>query len=220
MKQPLFQRYIQLWHQLSLINGVICRTYCPSPTSENVTVLLIPPSLKQKVLHQAHNISSAGHQRYYKTLSRLKEEAYRLGMASSVQQYCQECEICQRSKPPSPVRAPLVNSPIGIHGKCLLLTSWKYQCHKTIIAIYLLSWIILPSGLTPFHFMIRKLLRTIADAVIKVCSSIGMPDILHSGTLRAPFHQVLQYISKFFSQCIFGNKESYLVWDKFEQLTQ
>ena len=113
MKQPLFQHYIQLWHQLSLINGVIYHTYCLSPTSENVTVLLIPPSLKQKVLYQAHNTPSAGHQGYHKTLSHLKEEAYRLGMASSVQQYCQECEICQRSKPPSPVRAPLVNFPIG-----------------------------------------------------------------------------------------------------------
>ena len=76
MKQPLFQRYIQPWHQLSLINGVICRNYCPSPTSENVTVSLIPPSLKQKVLHQAHNISSAGHQGYHKILSCLKQEAY------------------------------------------------------------------------------------------------------------------------------------------------
>ena len=43
---------------------------------------LIPPSLiKQKVLHQAHNIPSAGHQGYHKTPSHLKEEACWPGMA-------------------------------------------------------------------------------------------------------------------------------------------
>ena len=101
-KQPSLKRYVQLWHQLSVIDGVICRTYCPSPPSSSVTVPVIPPSLQQQVLHQMHDIPSAGHQGYLKTLSRLKEEAYWPGMAADVQKYCQECSICQTSKLPSP----------------------------------------------------------------------------------------------------------------------
>ena len=105
---------MQLWHQLSLKDDGICRTYYPSPTSDSVTVPLIPPSLQQQALYHAHccNIPSAGHQGYHKTLSRLKE-AYRPGMASDVQHYCEECNTCQKSKPSASVRAPLVNIPIG-----------------------------------------------------------------------------------------------------------
>ena len=113
IEQPSFQRYMQLRYQLSLKDDVICRIYYPSPTSDSVTVSLIPPSLQQQALYHAHNILSAGYQGYHKTLSRLKEEAYWPGMASDVQHYCEECNTCQKSKPSAPVRAPLVNIPIG-----------------------------------------------------------------------------------------------------------
>ena len=47
---------------------LFANTYYPSPASDSVTVPLIPPSVKQEALHQAHNIPSAGHQGYQKTL--------------------------------------------------------------------------------------------------------------------------------------------------------
>ena len=101
-KQPLFKRHMQLWHQFSLVDGVVCHTYHPSPTSTSVVVLLIPPSLQHQFLYQAHDIPSAGHQGYLKTLTRLKQEGYWPGMANDVQCYCQECNTCQKSKLPSP----------------------------------------------------------------------------------------------------------------------
>ena len=112
-KQPLFKRYMQLWHQFSLVDGVIRCTYHPSHTSSSVVVPLIPPSLQHQFLYQAHNVPSAGHQGYLKILTRSKQEGYWLGMANDVQRYCQECNTCQKSKLPSPTRAPLVNIPIG-----------------------------------------------------------------------------------------------------------
>ena len=112
-KQPQLKRYVQLWHQLSVVNGVICRTYCPSPHSSSVTIPVIPLSLQQQILHQVHDIPSAGHQGYLKTLSHLKEEAYWPGMAVDVQKYCQECSTCQTSKLPSPTPAQMINTSIG-----------------------------------------------------------------------------------------------------------
>ena len=94
-EQPPLKRYVQLWHQLSVIDGVICRTYCPSPHLSSITVPVIPLLLQQQILHQVHNIPSSGHQGYLKTLGRLKEEAYWPGMAADVQKYCQECSTCQ-----------------------------------------------------------------------------------------------------------------------------
>ena len=42
-----------------LIDGVVCHQYCPGPT--NVTVPLIPSSLRQSILQQVHDAPGAGH---------------------------------------------------------------------------------------------------------------------------------------------------------------
>ena len=70
------KRYLQLWHQLSLIDDVVCRTYKLGPTSDFVTVPLIPTKLQQEALHQSHDQPSAGHQGTVKTLTRLQQDAY------------------------------------------------------------------------------------------------------------------------------------------------
>jgi len=100
-KQSPLQRYPQLWHQLCIADNVICRTYCPSLASDSVTVPLV---LSQQL---AHDIPSAGHQGYWKMLSCLQHQAYWAGMASDMQQYCQQCNKCQVSKLPSPTHVPL-----------------------------------------------------------------------------------------------------------------
>ena len=194
-KQPSLKRYVQLWHQLSVIDGVICHTYCPSPPSSSVTVPVIPPSLQQQVLHQMHDIPSAGHQGYLKTLSNLKEEAYWPGMAADVQKYCQGCSTCQTSKLPSPTRAPMVNTPIGNPWEMLAVDILEVPIsrnnHRYLLVVmdYFTKW----ADAIPLR---DQKAATIADAVVKICSSFGMPDILHSDQGRnfesTLFHQVLQ----------------------------
>jgi len=112
-KQSPLRRYAQLWHQLCIVDNVICCTYCPSPASDSVTVPLVLSSLRQQFLQEAHDIPSAGHQGYLKTLSHLQHQAYWAGMASNVQQYYQQCNKCQVSKLPSPTHVPLQNISIG-----------------------------------------------------------------------------------------------------------
>ena len=48
-----------------------------------------------------------------KTLQRLCLDAYWVGMASVVNEHCQNCPICQQAKLTSPPKAPLVSFPIG-----------------------------------------------------------------------------------------------------------
>ena len=40
-------------------------------------------------------------------------EAYWVNMAQDADQHCRECNICQRTKPTAPKRAPLINIPVG-----------------------------------------------------------------------------------------------------------
>ena len=65
---PSLRRYLQLWHQLSNVDGIICRIYKPGPTSAFVTVPVIPTKLQQEALHQSNDQPSAGHQGTAKTL--------------------------------------------------------------------------------------------------------------------------------------------------------
>ena len=92
------RRYLQLWHQLSNVDGVVCRTYQPGPTSDVVKVPLMPTRLQQDALHQSHDLPGAGHQGTAKTLARLQQEAYWVGMAKDVQLYCQQYTTCQHDQ--------------------------------------------------------------------------------------------------------------------------
>ncbi|KAL5506793.1 hypothetical protein EMCRGX_G008533 [Ephydatia muelleri] len=92
VKQPMgtiwrkspFSRYHQLWSQLKLREGVVYRTYIPGPSSEAITVPVLPACLRKEYLTLCHDRRSP-----------------------------RECNICQQTKPTAPKRAPLINIPVG-----------------------------------------------------------------------------------------------------------
>ena len=61
-KQQPLKRYKQIWPQLLLVKGCICRRYCPNPMLDVITVPIIPPSMRPQLLHLTRNEPSAGHQ--------------------------------------------------------------------------------------------------------------------------------------------------------------
>ena len=48
----------------------------------------VPDSLHTSAIYQSHNIPTSGHQGIAKTLRRLQQVAYWVGMAQAVAQYC------------------------------------------------------------------------------------------------------------------------------------
>ena len=56
-------RYRQLWQQLLIKDGLVCRHYTPGPTSEPLTVPIILSSYQSTLLHQHHDHPAAGHLR-------------------------------------------------------------------------------------------------------------------------------------------------------------
>ena len=109
----ILRRYKQLWKQLAIADGVLCRTYSLGPLEGAVTVPILPPSFQQEALTLSHDIPTAGHLGVDKTLDRLRRNAYWVSMAKDVERYCRNCTICQKSKLSLPPRAPLQNMPIG-----------------------------------------------------------------------------------------------------------
>ena len=109
-QQPPLRRY--KWSQLKLVDDIVCREYSPFPGSDVISVPVLPVCLHCNTLHCNHNICTAGHQGFDKTLQCLKQEAYWVNMARDVDAYCRQCTICQQAKLPTPTRA-LANVPIG-----------------------------------------------------------------------------------------------------------
>ena len=68
-QQPLC-RYGQLWSQLTMVDGVVCRQYRPGPTEDIVTVPIIPIALRQSMLRQVHDAPGSGHLGIDKTLEK------------------------------------------------------------------------------------------------------------------------------------------------------
>lgn len=111
-QQPL-SRYHQIWSQLLLNDNIVCRQYTPGPIADTLLVPVIPRSYHQEILRQCHDAPYAGHLGPDKTVAKVREIGYWVGMIQDINQYCRECVTCQSSKPPAPQKVPLISMPIG-----------------------------------------------------------------------------------------------------------
>jgi len=84
-----------------------------APEGLAVTQVVVPTSLRNKLLMVAHDIPAAGHMGIQKTLDRLRRHFYWPGISASVKTYVRSCLVCQRvGKGFVQVRAPLINLPV------------------------------------------------------------------------------------------------------------
>ena len=188
---PPLRHYRRIWSQLTILDGVACRQYKPGPLSESVSVPVLPPSLRCRALHCAHNVPSAGHQGMSKTLERLQQEAYWVGMAGDVERHCRTCITCQQSKLPAPTRAPMTSIPIGRPWQMVAVDvlevplSYHHNRYLLVVQDYFTKWpeaIPLPD---------QKASR-ITNELVKLFSRLGPPDILHSDQGRNFESAILQ----------------------------
>ena len=159
-----------------MINGVICRRYSPDPLLDPVTVPIIPPGQRLQTLQEYHNTPSACHLSQPKTLSKLRKEAYWVNMARDVLRYCAECVKCQESKLPKPQKAPMCNVPIGRPWQMIAVevpVSNHNNRYLLVIQDYFTKW----AEAIPLPNQTAEL---ITKEIVKLFSTFGIPDILHS----------------------------------------
>ncbi|KAL5477980.1 hypothetical protein EMCRGX_G024851 [Ephydatia muelleri] len=105
------------------MEGLLCRwalslqefnftiKYCKDVSRK---VIVVPTSLIHTFLRMCHDVPGAGHQVFDKTLARVQEEAYWVGMTRDVNHHCITCEKCQAAKLNSACKAPMQNVPVGL----------------------------------------------------------------------------------------------------------
>lgn len=83
-----------------LKQGLLCREYTESATRMTYTQIVMPSSLRNRVLQEAHN--NLGHFGAKKTFEQVRTKFYWPGYEQDVQRWVQECERCQKRNPPQP----------------------------------------------------------------------------------------------------------------------
>lgn len=94
----LRKRWKQLFAQLSVVDGIIVRTFKPSPTDHLHQVPIIPLSLQNEVIRLCHDPPHCGHLGIEKTLARILHVAYWPGIRRSVTDYVGNCKSCKEIK--------------------------------------------------------------------------------------------------------------------------
>ena len=102
------RRYLQIWEQLEVESGILCRRRRSDGVAPQALQTVIPDALTEEVLSDLHEGTMDGHLGADKTLGRLQERFYWPGHYSHVREWCRDCTVCASHKsPPASRRAPL-----------------------------------------------------------------------------------------------------------------
>ncbi len=84
-------------------------------STEDKLLLVIPETMRKRVLSACHDPPDMGHQGVDRTKARLRERYYWYGMSKSVGQYVQSCSVCNQNKKPNrKARFPLMSFQAGL----------------------------------------------------------------------------------------------------------
>ena len=142
--------------------------------------ILVPESMKEKVLHSLHDHVMAGHMGFRRTLDRVMERFYWPGAYGDVRDYCRSCEICQRRSRPSPgARAPLQTETVcrPFERVAMDITEMPSSSRGNRYALVIMDYF---SKLVKVYPMPDQKAETVADCLLLWVYDHGVPERLHS----------------------------------------
>ena len=106
--------YWAQWDSLHLKDGVVYRVWETPSGDQQVLQLLLPKTLRPRVLHELHNTTTGGHFGIAKTLGRVRERFYWCKCRRDVRDWCKACDLCaSRKGPAKKIRAPMAQYNVG-----------------------------------------------------------------------------------------------------------
>lgn len=88
-----------MFDSLLVHNGVLCRNFV-GPHNEFLQVI-VPKKMVHYVMEQIHGGLTGGHYGVAKTLIKVKERFYWVGLSRDVKLWCMNCTVCGARKGPS-----------------------------------------------------------------------------------------------------------------------
>ncbi len=158
--------------QFTLKDGILC--YVKEATDGSIQyTLVVPHSLKQKALSQAHNMS--GHLGQKKTIKKAEELFYWCNLRVDVSNYVKQCVTCQRFKGQTGLQQPFQELPsvgkpferVGIDLTDTIAGSQGYR--------YVLSVVDHFSRYVKFYLLKSKHTQGIIEALAQYVTDFGAP---------------------------------------------
>ena len=170
------------WDSLLLEDDILYRKIKIEGLKEAVRQLVAPKEVRQDILHQLHNVRSAGHLGTKRVYSRLRQRFFWPHMKNDVKMWCRYCIKCAQRKPgPGRGRALMKSIPVGRPFERLAvdimgpLTRTRHgNEYIMVVGDYFSKWV--EAFAIPDHTA-----QTVADKlVIEVLLRYGCPAQLHS----------------------------------------
>ena len=106
--------YLSQWDQIVMENGLLFRVWTEKKEIGDRKLLIIPRILQQEVLYKAHDAIIGGHLGVFKTLCKVRQKYWWIGLRTSVRKYIRKCTVCARRKCHNKTpRAALNTRPVG-----------------------------------------------------------------------------------------------------------
>ena len=106
--------YWRLWDVLAVKDGILVKRWEAADGRVIRWLTVLPKGLRRRVLDELHASPVSGHLGRNKTLPKVQERFFWVGMTADVRSYLKQCTPCARRKaPPKKSRAPLQQLPVG-----------------------------------------------------------------------------------------------------------
>ena len=166
--------------QFELVNGVLVRVF--KSNTRTVTQVVVPSSLRYKIMMLGHDSPCSGHMGVRRTLFRISSSFFWPGMSSDVSHYCKSCESCLKAKPKGSTRkAPLQTSPLVSvpFTKCAtdLIGPLPMTERKNM---YILTFIDYSTRWVEATALKSTVSSVVAEELLNMFSRLGIPKILVS----------------------------------------
>ncbi|XP_050705336.1 uncharacterized protein LOC126990695 [Eriocheir sinensis] len=216
VESPATKCLVDQWETLRVDkSGVLVKRWVAlSGVGGNAWVVLVPRALRAEVLRELHAGLTSGHLGEKKTLCRLRQRFYWVGMQSDVSEWCRVCDVCSAKKGPTKrnraplqvhcVGAPMERVAVDIAGPLPLTPRGnRYIC---VVMGYFTKW---PEAYAlPNHeaetvvgvlsdSMVEHFNRTLAQQLAKYCGEgqedwdVKLPAMLMA--YRSAVHEATDY---------------------------
>ncbi len=146
------------WPFLEVVDGILYRRWEPQdPLETECTQIVVPPSLRVRMLKSLHSDRTGGHLGIAKVLGRLRKKFYWPGHKRDVERWIKQCKVCQQTnRSLDPKKAPLQPKPV-------------YQRFERIQVDLAGPFVTSRSG--------NSYIMVVGDAVSKWCEAYPVPDM-------------------------------------------
>src|SRR6218665_2978246 len=159
--------------------GLLYRKF-QSPTynfGDEMKQLIVPSSLRTKVMELAHSSILGGHLGIHKTQERILSQFFWPGCYSDIARYCRSCDICQRTVPKGRVqKVPLIKMPIieTVWKRCVVDLIGPLPCsergHRFILTL------VDCASRYPECVALKQIdTCSVAEALLSIFSRMGVP---------------------------------------------